>query len=167
PHPPAERRREPRRAIDERHGSPGALGALGGLGGHFGAPQVLNGPRMGGRCARSRLPRALSGVPRDARRGPPRSALRSMLDRDRPDRAAILRALWPGSRVIRGPRNGPPNPPTLGAPRGTRGAPRSRPTLGAPRGTCGAPRSRPTLGAPRGTRGAPRSRGAARWRELL
>src|SRR5205814_6374333 len=152
--------------------------------GLLGAPQAPC-PGAGALRARPRPPRGLSAAPRSARPGPPRSALRSMLHRDRPDRAAILRALGPGSMVIGGPRNGPPNPPTLGAPRGTRSAPRSRPTLGgaprgtrgaprsrptlggAPRGTRGAPRSRPTLGAPRGTRGAPRSRGAARWRELL
>src|SRR5437867_1166459 len=38
-----------------------------------------------------------------------------------------------------GPRNGPPYPPTLVAPRRSRGAPRS-PTLVAPRGSRGAPR---------------------------
>src|SRR5881397_4156223 len=40
-----------------------------------------------------------------------------------------VQRLPPGStprQVLGGPRHGPPDPPTLGAPRGTRGAPRFR-----------------------------------------
>src|SRR2546428_5160780 len=60
-----------------------------------------------------------------------------------------------------GPRHGPPNPPTLVAPRETRGAPRSshyppnaqrRP--GKPGALLDRRTTRPTLGAPRRSRGA-------------
>src|SRR5213078_913601 len=55
-----------------------------------------------------------------------------------------------------GPRNGPPHPPTLVAPRMNRGAPRLYWPLTGPRN---GPPHPPTLVAPRMNRGAPRSDG--------
>src|SRR6267143_1290521 len=58
-------------------------------------------------------------------------------------------------RYIGGPRNGPPNPPTFGAPRPSRVAPLTPPTFGAPRPSRVPPLTPPTFGAPRPTRVPP------------